>query len=111
MKRLTFAKLSWVKRISRLSAPISETDPPQARHFIFLVECLMIFDISCDRHAHGRQIKQLIFYEGIVGPLGKLTIYGCMYAKIVRPILHAKIGIVDVGVVTIHRRAFTDRRM
>lgn len=67
----------------------------------------MIFDVSGDLLARGRQIKQLIFDESIVGPLCKFTIYGCMYTKMIRPILHAELGIVEGRVVIVHRRAFT----
>jgi hypothetical protein len=49
-------------------------------HGIFLVACLVIFDVTGDLLAGGRQMKQLIFDERIVGPLGNFTIYGCMYA-------------------------------
>jgi hypothetical protein len=71
----------------------------------------MIFDVSGDLLAQGRQIKHLIFDESIVGPLGKLTIYDCMIAKMVRPILRASLGIVKVGIVTIHSRGSPERRM
>jgi hypothetical protein len=81
-----------------------ESDPPRC---IFLVArlCLMMFDLVGNLLADGRQIKQLIFDERIVGPLGNFTIYSCVHAKMIRPILRA-ISIVEIGVVTIHRRAF-----
>jgi hypothetical protein len=68
--------------------------------------CLMIFDVFGDLLADRRQIKQLIFDKRIVGPLGNFAIDNCVRAKMIRPILRAKIGIVEIGVVTIHSRAF-----
>jgi hypothetical protein len=75
---------------------------------IFLVQslCLMIFDVSGDLLADGREIKQLIFDKRIVGPFGNFAIGSCVYAKTIRPILRGKVGIVEIGVVTIHSRAF-----
>jgi hypothetical protein len=75
---------------------------------IFLVQslCLMIFDVSGDLLADGRKIKQLIFDKRIVGPFGNFAIDSCVYAKTIRPILRGKVGIVEIGVVTIHSRAF-----
>jgi hypothetical protein len=40
----------------------------------------MIFDVTGDFLAHGRQIKQLVFDERVVGPLGNFPIYGRMRA-------------------------------
>jgi hypothetical protein len=66
----------------------------------------MIFDVVGDLLADRRQIKQLIFDRSIIGSLGNFAIDSCVHAKIIRPILRAKIGIVEIGVVTIHGRAF-----
>lgn len=66
----------------------------------------MIFDVVGKLLADRRQIKQLIFDKRIVGPLGDFAIDNCVRAKMTGPILRTKIGIVEIGVVTIHSRAF-----
>ena len=53
--------------------------PRAARRLVFLAR-EMIFDVAGNLLAHGRQIKQLIFDERIVGPLGNFPIYGRMRA-------------------------------
>ncbi len=41
-----------------------------------LSTCQMIFDVTGDLLADGRQIKQLVFDDGIIGLLGKFPIHG-----------------------------------
>jgi hypothetical protein len=53
--------------------------PRAARRLVFLAR-EMIFDVTGNLLAHGRQIKQLVFDERVVGPLGNVPIYGRMRA-------------------------------
>jgi hypothetical protein len=41
-----------------------------------LPACQMILDVTGDLFTHGRQLKQLVFNDGIIGLLGKLPILG-----------------------------------
>jgi hypothetical protein len=41
-----------------------------------LPACQMIFDVIRDLITHGGQLKHLVFYDRIVGLLGKLPIFG-----------------------------------
>jgi hypothetical protein len=42
----------------------------------------MVLDIIGDLFAHGRQLKHLVFDDGIVSLLGKLPIVGCLVSEI-----------------------------
>jgi hypothetical protein len=46
----------------------------------------MVLYIIGDLFTHGRQLKHLVFNDGIVSLLGKLTILGCLVPEIVSPI-------------------------
>ena len=41
-----------------------------------LPACQMILDVTGDLFTHGRQLKQLVFNDRIIGLLGKLPILG-----------------------------------
>ena len=51
-----------------------------------LPACQMIFDIVGDLLADGRQLKQLVLDDRIVGLLGTLPVHGRLIPEIVRPI-------------------------
>jgi len=51
--------------------------------------------------------KQLVLDGRIVRLLGKLPIHGRLAPQMVRPIVRAEHSTVELGVVTIHSRAFT----
>jgi hypothetical protein len=76
-----------------------------------LSSCQMIFDVTGGLLADGRQIKQLVFDDRIVSPLGNLPIYRRMQPQMVGPIPRAGYSTVELGVVTIHSRASPERRM
>jgi hypothetical protein len=67
----------------------------------------MIFDIIGDLIADRSQRKQFGFNERIVGALEKFPILGRLIPQIVKPIMYAEHSAVELGVVTIHSRAFT----
>jgi hypothetical protein len=67
----------------------------------------MILDVIGYLLAGGRQIKQLAFDDGIACPLGNFPIDSRMLAQTVRPTLRPDLGTIELGVVTIHGRAFT----
>ena len=67
----------------------------------------MILDIIGRFLADRRQLKQLVLDGRIVGLLGKLPIHGRLAPQMVRPIMRAEHSTVELGVVTIHSRAFT----
>jgi len=46
----------------------------------------MILNVTGDLFTHGRQLKQLVFNDRIIGLLGKLPILGRLVPEIVRPI-------------------------
>src|SRR5580704_11808415 len=50
-----------------------------------LPACHMIFDVTGDLFTHGRQLKQFVLDDRIVGLLGKLPIHGRLVSEIVRP--------------------------
>ena len=51
-----------------------------------LPACQMILNVTGDLFTHGRQLKQLVFNDRIIGLLGKLPILGRLVPEIVRPI-------------------------
>ena len=67
----------------------------------------MIFDVICDLIADRRQRKQFGFNERIVGLLDKFPTHGRFIPQIVKPIMNAEHGTVELGVVIIHGGAFT----
>jgi hypothetical protein len=71
-----------LESVMRTKADIGETDTAATKQAklnrgrAVLSTCQMIFDVTGDLLADGRQIKQLGFDDGIVGLLGKLPILG-----------------------------------
>jgi hypothetical protein len=66
----------------RSKADLGETDTAATKQAKFnrgravLPACQMILDVTGDLFTHGRQLKQLVFDNRIVGLLGKLPILG-----------------------------------
>ena len=67
----------------------------------------MIFDVIGDLLADRRQRKQFGFNERIIGLLDKVPTRDRLIPKIVKPIMHAEHGTVELVVVTVHSAAFT----
>lgn len=73
---------------------------------VFLIR-QMIFDVIGDLIADRRQRTQFGFNERIVGSLDKFSIPGRLIPQMVKPIMYAEHIVVELGVATIHSRAFT----
>ena len=67
----------------------------------------MFFNVIGDLLADRRQRAQFGFNERIVGLLDKFPIPGRLIPQIVKSIMHTEHSTVELGVVTIHSRAFT----
>jgi len=78
----TFAAQSSARQTSRSTGGASR---PRR-----LPACHTIFDVTGNLFTHGRQLKQLILDDRIVGLLGKLPIHGRLVPEIVRPIHAAR---------------------